>query len=593
MSALSVLPTSSLVPPLSESEPISSEPNNSEPNSSEPVSKSKAQDKVTNPKSKSKKIKLGACTVCCEEMNLSTRKQVSCPHCQYTACRQCYYTYFLSLVSEPQCMNCHRPWNYPFLFQNFTKVWIKNVYQPHRATLLMAHEKSLLGDAMSIIEWEQKAADLHAEWERCSPGSTKSALYAKYKLAQKKTIHALLCRHRSQLVPRHVNNVQELLAFLRPNDGRVVEKKPAGSKFQYNCFTPDCRGILNAQMTCLLCRVCFCKHCHCVLCQNIPDQTEPSELHAEHKCDPAVVETVKMIEKSSQQCPKCRALIHRSEGCDQMWCTQCHTAFNYRTGKIIEGTIHNPHYFEHLRRQHQDQKQEQKQAPHAPTLVPALPECGLPILSQVLTLDHLMYFPWERLYYDIQHTREVTLAIWNRKLTSVDFANSNVALRVMYIKKTLDEIKWKSILMLEERRMCAAQEIIEILHTWLDTMEHQIRLLFHTPVTEHGQILLDIMKHTRLANYYLHQQRLAYRICTPRLFYVTNPYRVIINAHHNTNTNINSNTNATTIQQMTQFINNKSPETEGPSIVRAILQRYENENPHRTLIKKEATCSIH
>lgn len=36
--------------------------------------------------------------------------------------------------------------------------------------------------------------------------------------------------------------------------------------------------------------------------------------------------------------------------CDQMWCVSCNTAFNWRTLRIMNGTIHNPHYFEFMRR---------------------------------------------------------------------------------------------------------------------------------------------------------------------------------------------------------------------------------------------------
>ena len=34
-----------------------------------------------------------------------------------------------------------------------------------------------------------------------------------------------------------------------------------------------------------------------------------------------------------------------------MWCTQCHTAFSWRTGEIETHVVHNPHYFQWMREQ--------------------------------------------------------------------------------------------------------------------------------------------------------------------------------------------------------------------------------------------------
>lgn len=56
-----------------------------------------------------------------------------------------------------------------------------------------------------------------------------------------------------------------------------------------------------------------------------------------------------MIRKESKPCPKCGVRISKIDGCDQMWCVECKTAFCWKTGEIETRNIHNPHYFQFLR----------------------------------------------------------------------------------------------------------------------------------------------------------------------------------------------------------------------------------------------------
>jgi len=134
-----------------------------------------------------------------------------------------------------------------------------------------------------------------------------------------------------------------LLCQLRHNRRGIVrpasdddEKQPQVITIGH-CPQNDCRGFLKEDYTCGLCNTVACKKCH----EKLGDD--------EHKCDENNIETVKEIKKSTKSCPNCKTLIFKTEGCNTMWCTQCNTAFDWKTGKFHTGHVHNPHYFEFLR----------------------------------------------------------------------------------------------------------------------------------------------------------------------------------------------------------------------------------------------------
>lgn len=68
-----------------------------------------------------------------------------------------------------------------------------------------------------------------------------------------------------------------------------------------------------------------------------------------HECEPDRVATARLLTRETRPCPSCKAMIMKDSGCNQMFCTLCHTAFDWVTGEVETGRIHNPHYYEWLR----------------------------------------------------------------------------------------------------------------------------------------------------------------------------------------------------------------------------------------------------
>jgi len=157
---------------------------------------------------------------------------------------------------------------------------------------------------------------------------------------------------RKVVMANHIDGADpaEILETLRQTGQMGEATKRTRSQFIRACPVESCRGFLSQQWKCGLCNVFTCPKC------NVPKQPNPNNDAAadrndnEHVCNPDDVATAELLAKDTKPCPRCGTGIFKIDGCDQMWCTECKTAFNWRTGNLETGHVHNPHYFEYQRR---------------------------------------------------------------------------------------------------------------------------------------------------------------------------------------------------------------------------------------------------
>jgi hypothetical protein len=125
--------------------------------------------------------------------------------------------------------------------------------------------------------------------------------------------------------------------YRRYAGGGAPEPEPkTEKKFVMPCQNSNCNGMLNMDYCCELCDTKTCSKC-------LEVESE------EHECNPDSVESAKLLRNSTKPCPKCGTRISKIDGCDQMWCIECKTAFSWNTGTIETHHIHNPHFFEYMR----------------------------------------------------------------------------------------------------------------------------------------------------------------------------------------------------------------------------------------------------
>lgn len=263
------------------------------------------------------------CFACCESFNKSTRSLVSCDGCDFATCKSCVRTYLTSTASDPHCMNCKKGWSQKFIVANLNQTWVSKDYKEHRKRFLTDQQIAKLPESMAAAAQYKKKEEYK-----------KQADIVKEKLNEVRAAARKLEEEHRRL----------LYAVDRAERGETSEKfEKSEIKFMMPCPVDDCRGLLSTAYKCEICKTYACSKC-LIPTGHIRD--DPN-----HVCNEDDVKSAQLIKDSTKPCPGCGERIFKTSGCDQMWCTKCHTTFSWKTGALITNAIiHNPHYYEWQRK---------------------------------------------------------------------------------------------------------------------------------------------------------------------------------------------------------------------------------------------------
>ena len=426
-----------------------------------------------------------ACNICTEKFNRSVHLPIKCMFCQFEACRSCC-TRFIHTQKRFTCMNpeqdehgeyvCRKEWSRKFMARVFTKSYMTTEFKELREDMLYEVEQSLFPYTQSLIEAKKERVRICKEYQ----------VYIDEQQVKRNEISEKI-----RLLMRKRDDIDEVSRqFIRERDikmGNTRNEAKLTKNFIRACPVEDCRGFLSSQWKCGLCDSFTCPECH------VP--VGSFEEKKNHVCNEDDVKTAQLLNRDTKPCPKCATGIFKIEGCDQMWCTQCHTAFSWRTGRI-ETNIHNPHYYEWQRRNNANGE--------APRNMGDNTVCGEVLdhnfidhvrrkLHQpnVVLMSHITKY-----VRGILHLMYVTLHTYRN-----DQVENNQEERIQYLEKVITKEQFRKEI---QRKNKAFQKNTEI---------HQVLQLFILTSTE---ILLRFVREVNIRN-----QNARIRVCLTELYGIT------------------------------------------------------------------------
>ena len=258
------------------------------------------------------------CTVCLNNRQAAT----ACPHCNVdrVICVNCVREYLETV--DPfavKCMiaQCAHAWSLEDikgLSGIGTRYYV--LFQQRLREAIVAREERTLGASAWL---ENKVIMLEASKERVNQISIEIA-----KLEERSIIERSLYR---QMKTRTIMEGPPKASVIRCR-AMIDNIATEGATIK------ECSGVIDERTEyCLTCGSDVCLKCG----GSVPEDIA-------HECKPDDIRAFVSFLVTTKACPGCTVALSKSEGCSTMYCTQCHTAFDWETLRIITGTIHNPEY---------------------------------------------------------------------------------------------------------------------------------------------------------------------------------------------------------------------------------------------------------
>jgi len=267
----------------------------------------------------------------------------------------------------------------------------------------------------------------------------------------------LLVRDMQKEIEQEEKRIHKLRLELQDKYGTLDRLKNSrvesveAAKFCRKCPVENCKGFLSTQWKCELCKNKICKECN-------------EHMEDGHVCDPANVETAKLLAKDTKSCPSCGTMIFKISGCPQMWCTCCHIAFDWRTLRIEKGVIHNPHFFDF-------QRNNRNMNLRNPADIPC---GGRPDWREINAFSkHLEYTITRKLANMVRLLSHIEH--WSLENEYPAQHRDNEDLRISYMLNELAEDTFKQTIQNREKKFKKNDEFRSVLQMFMNTSDDMLR----------------------------------------------------------------------------------------------------------------------